>query len=456
MKNILLIAKREFLSTVATKAFIIGLLVLPALIAISVLIFPRMLSPRNFKLQGEIAVIDPTGRVMPELLKTFDPARIAARRKEEAERALATAPQQVRSLAGNSAARAMADREGPVPEIHILKRPPDANLAEEKNWLNTQPKDMPRLALIVIHANAVSPAGTGREYGTYDWYVPPTLDDRASSEIQRALREAIVNARIQAQSLDQAAIEAITWFPPVQSVTVTQNEQRKTVQGFNMLLPAAFGVLLFIGVMGGGGQLLNSMVEEKSSRVVEVLLSAVSPIELMAGKLLGQMAVSLVGMSLYLALGIALLVGFALFGLLNFALIFYLLIFFIITYVVMGSLMMAIGAAVNDMKEAQTLMMPLTIIFIIPWILWLPISSNPGSAFSTALSFLPPINTFVMLLRMCSNTPPPIWQVWLSIGVGLGSAYGAVWFAAKVFRIALLMFGKPPSFATLIRWAREA
>lgn len=222
------------------------------------------------------------------------------------------------------------------------------------------------------------------------------------------------------------------------------------------MLPAAFGVLLLMGVLGGGGQLLTTMVEEKSSRVVEVLLSAVSPMELMAGKLLGQMAVSLIGLSLYIAMGIALLASFALFGLLDFSLIFYLLIFFVITYLVMGSLMMAVGAAVNDMKEAQGLMAPLMIVFMIPWILWMPISRDPNSALSVAMSFIPPVNTFAMLLRMTSNSPPPFWQVWLSIAIGMGSVFCVLWFAAKIFRIGILMYGKPPNFATLIRWARAA
>jgi ABC-2 type transport system permease protein len=117
---------------------------------------------------------------------------------------------------------------------------------------------------------------------------------------------------------------------------------------------------------------------------------------------------------------------------------------------------MAVGAAVNDMKEAQTLMMPMTFVFMAPWILWLPISMNPGSTFSVAVSFIPPMNTFAMLLRMSSNMPPPLWQVWISIALGVVAAYYAVWFAAKVFRIGLLMYGKPPNLATLMRWARMA
>jgi ABC-2 type transport system permease protein len=456
MKNIFNIAKREFLATVATRAFIIGLLIMPAILALLGLVIPRMFNIRSMKIQGEIMVIDPTGRVMPELQKAFDAARMEARRKEEAQKALLQTSQQVRRLGGNVSASNVENMVGPVPDFRILQRPPDSNVEREKDWLNTQPKEMPHMALIVIHPNAVMPAGSRLEYGTYDLFVPPKLDDRVDAEIQRGLREAIVNARLKARSLDQATIDAMVTVPSVRSVTVTRENQRITVRGLNFLFPIAFGLLLFIGVMGGGGQLLTTMVEEKSSRVVEVLLSAVSPMELMTGKLLGQMAASLLGMCLYLAMGISLLSFFALLGLLNVSLIFYLILFFVITYLVMGSLMMAVGAAVNDMKEAQGLLAPLTILFIIPWILWLPISADPSSTLSVTMSFLPPVNTFAMLLRMASSVPPPIWQVWLSIAIGVVSVFCALWVAAKVFRIGLLMYGKPPNFATLIRWIRAA
>jgi ABC-2 type transport system permease protein len=178
--------------------------------------------------------------------------------------------------------------------------------------------------------------------------------------------------------------------------------------------------------------------------------------ELMAGKLIGQMAVSLLVLALYIAMGLTVLTSLSLFGLFNPWLIFYMLIFFIIMYLVFGSLMMAIGAAVNEMREAQGLMMPLMLLMMIPWFLWFPISRNPNALSSVVLSFIPPVNTFAMLLRMASSAPPPWWQVWVSIAIGVVSVFAALWFAAKVFRIGLLMYGKPPNFATLIRWARSA
>jgi len=158
----------------------------------------------------------------------------------------------------------------------------------------------------------------------------------------------------------------------------------------------------------------------------------------------------------YAGMGLGALVAFALVGMLELSLLVYLIIFYFIAFFVIASLMAAIGAAVNEMREAQTFMTPVMLTMIIPWVLWMPISRDPNSTFAVITSFLPPINTFVMLLRMTSTSPPPLWQVWLSILVGIASAYAAVWFAAKVFRIGILMYGKPPDFKTLIRWVRMA
>ena len=118
--------------------------------------------------------------------------------------------------------------------------------------------------------------------------------------------------------------------------------------------------------------------------------------------------------------------------------------------------MMAIGAAVNQMTEAQSLFGPVMLVLMLPYVLSPMIGRAPNSTFSTVVSFLPPINTFAMMSRIASDAPPPAWQVWLTVLVGVAAAYAAVWFAAKVFRIGLLMHGKPPNFATLIRWARAA
>jgi ABC-type Na+ efflux pump permease subunit len=197
-------------------------------------------------------------------------------------------------------------------------------------------------------------------------------------------------------------------------------------------------------------------VEEKSTRVVELLLSAVSPIQLMAGKILGQMAVGLTLMVLYGALGITVLVAMSLLDLLSPSSLVYLFLFFFIAYFMIASTMAAIGSAVNDVREAQSLQGPFVIVLMVPYFLWLPISRDPNSTLSVVLSMIPPINPFVMVARIASTEPPPHWQVWLSLLIGAAAGLGMLWAAAKVFRIGLLMFGKPPNLRTLIRWVRMA
>ncbi len=445
MKKVLQIATREFVATVFTKAFVIGLLLLPAMIAIGFLVGPRLFTDRDFSIHGQVVVVDPTGKVATELRDALTHGTPASE--------LADSIRQVRATAASGA---VLEALGAAPELALIERPAGSDIEQEKLWLGVADAASPHLALAVIHPDAVQRRPGEATFGSYDLFVPPNQDNRAEIAIQQSLREAIVSARVRARGLDRAEINDLVSVPRVQSVTVSEDGERGTVGAFNFVLPLAFMVLLLMSVLGSGQGLLTTTIEEKSSRVIEVLLSAVSPMQLMAGKLLGHMGISLIGMSLYIALGMLALTSFSLIGLLDPSLIAYLFIFFLLAFFTIGSLMMAMGAAVNELREAQSLMTPLMLILMLPWFLWVPISRDPNSTLSVVVSFLPPLNSFGMILRMASSSPPPAWQIWLSIGIGAVAVVGAVWVAAKIFRIGLLMFGKPPNLATLVRWVRAA
>ena len=461
MSRVFHIAVRELISTVATKGFIIGVLITPVIIAVMLLVLPLLINPSPPKIDGELAIVDPTGEVVAGVREYLSPEAIARRRADFEEKIDGVLPDAVKGLTDDPATSAAIDQAlaaaiGEAPEIDIVMLAEDADLEQEKApLLEGKAQDGGRLALAVVDADAIIPGDDGT-YGRYRLFVREKLDDRLEGEIKQALRDTIVSARVAARGLDPDEIDRLTRIGHVPSIAVTAEGERETSEILNVLLPVGFMGLLLISVMTGGQYLLTTTIEEKSSRVVEVLLSAVSPMQLMTGKILGQMAVGLIILVLYAGMGISALVTFSALGLIDPWLIFYLLIFFIIAYFVMASLMAAIGAAVNEMREAQTMMTPVVMMVMIPWILWMPISRDPNSAFATITSLLPPINSYVMLLRMTSSTPPPLWQVWLSIAIGVASVYGAVWFAAKVFRIGLLMHGKPPNLATLWRWVRMA
>ena len=462
MRRIGCVAKREFLGTVMTRGFIMGVLAFPAMLAVSFTLLPRLMNQRSAQVRGQVAVIDVTGAVAPELRATIAPQAIAARREAAARRALAAAPSAVRGIAAESGASSSAAIErvvGAPPELQIVERPvapDDPEFRSAKGWLtDTHPGDR-HLAVVVVHPDALTLVPGGAEYGSYDLFVPQNLDDRVETVIFESVRDAIVNARARAQQIDPQRLDAMARVTRTGSVTVTKSGERPTFGAFNRVLPFAFvGLLLFSVLMGGQG-LVTSTVEEKSSRIIEVLLSAISPFELLAGKILGQMGVSLVMLGLYIGLAFMMLTSFALFGLLELSLVFYLVVFFVITYLTIGSAMAAAGSAVNEMREAQSLMTPIILVLMLPWVLAAPIAREPNSTFSMAMSFIPPVNTFAMLLRLTSSAPPPAWQVWLTIAIGLVSVVVSVWCAAKVFTVGLLMYGKPPDLKTLIGWIRKA
>ena len=452
MKKILLVARRDFLATVTTRGFIIAVLVPVVSFGAIALFFPRMMNNRMPAVSGQIAVIDQTGQVAGDIRRYLSREAIAERRNASFKRAMQSSP--IGGAAGAPGAAEMQKAAlGDVPDLEVVERPASA-LGEEKNLLKQRAADRRLLAVVVIDPEAIQPEST--RIGDYDLFVRPSLDVRIQNEIRSAAADAIVNARMTAAGLDRRRIDALTTVERGPSITVTETGESATSNAFNGVLPMGFALLLMISVMSSGQYLLTTTIEEKSSRTMEVILSAVSPLELLTGKILGQMAVGLTILVTYASIGILGLISMAMFGLLDTSLLIYLFIFFLITYVVMGSLMAAIGSSVNELREAQALMTPITLLMTVPWLFSYPISRDPNSLFATALSFIPPMNAFAMLLRMTSTAPPPMWQVWLSIAVGVASAGGALWFASRVFKIGLLMHGRPPNFATLIRWARQA
>jgi ABC-2 type transport system permease protein len=432
-----LVAKREFVVTVTSKGFLIGLLIMPALALLFFALVPRILGSQTPQVHGDVAVIDGTGQVIGELRAALAPAAIT-------QRAVANAR-------GSGPG-------GPLrtpPDLNLVERPLDASIDPEKSWLTSGTKEQPHVALIVIHPNAVERGSQQADFGSYDLYVANGVSDATEGVIYDSVRQALVTTRLRAKGLELPTIESAMRVPRPNAVVVAAGKQTER-QGFSRALPFICGLLLFIGVITGGQTLMTSTIEEKSNRIVEVLLAAVSPLELMWGKLLGQLGVGLVVMGVYVGLGLLGLSQFSMLSLLEPQLVVFLFVFYLVTYLMFGSLMLSVGAAVNQVADAQSLMGPIMLLLLTPYILTPIIGQAPNSTFSVVVSFIPPVNTFAMMARLASDTPPPLWQALLTIVVGFAGAAVCVWFAARIFRISLLLHGKPPNLATMIRWARMA
>lgn len=468
MNKVFHVAWREFTATVLTKGFLIGVLVVPIIMMVAIPAAIFLVSMKPPPVQGTVAFIDRTGTpglVEPELRERFTPEAIAQHIGRTAREASDRAAKEIEKLSpgqGEAAQSAMgmatASAAADAPRLDAEVLPSDADLEAAKLALLDEGEDGAprRLALVLIEPDAVIQAEGATRFGAFQVFVRAKLDARVQGLIRGQVREAVLQTRLAANGMEPGKVRSIMRIEVPDAIAVTSSGEKKTSEVQQMLLPLAFMMLLWISVFTGGQFLLTSTIEEKSNRIMEVLLSAVSPLSLMTGKIIGQMAAAMAILIVYSGLGIISLVVMARMDLVEWHNLLLLGVFFLLAFFMIASMMAAIGSAVTDIHEAQTLMTPIMIVVMMPMLLMMPIIWNPNSTLATVLSFIPPINPFVMVLRLSSSSPPPAWQTLLSIAVGAVGVVVMLKVAAKIFRIGVLMYGKPPNLATLVKWARMA
>jgi ABC-2 type transport system permease protein len=493
MQRTLTIAWREFSSVVFTRGFLLGIVMTPAMILVAVFAVNLLRKSDGPRLEGRVMVVDRSNAVWEPLASRFgteaDDAETRARvqgavkaAEELAKRAnipAAATDQAKDAVQGqlkqmNEGARLTIERVTDEAQIDTIKAQLRTTQAGAKRSDANADAPRPIVGLIVISDATVrrqasadstptpTPTQRAQTYASPELFLAQGIDFEIQRRITQRLGASIVDARIATDDRVRGAglsgdeLRALMWAPEAQTTVLTPDGQRKSFGELQMLIPAAFMLLLLMSVMVSGQYLLTAVVEEKSSRVMELLLSAVSPMQLMTGKIIGMMCVGLLIMLIYGSTGMAALAVFALLDLVSTWTLVLLMVYFIIAFFTMAAFMAAIGSAVNDMREAQTLMSPVMMIMMVPWLMWFYIQRAPNSTLATVLSFTPFVNPFIMVLRMGGSEPVPQWQIAASIGIGVATVFVTLWAAAKIFRVGVLMFGKPPNFRTLIAWVRMA
>jgi ABC-2 type transport system permease protein len=219
-------------------------------------------------------------------------------------------------------------------------------------------------------------------------------------------------------------------------------------------IPVAFMFVLFLVVVLTTPQLLNSVLEEKMSRISEVLLGSVTPFELMLGKLLASTAVSGVMTLVYLTGGAWAAKRWGYLDVMDPWMVGWFVLFMLLSVLMYGSFFIAIGAACSDLKDAQNLMAPAMTILMIPALTWTLVTRAPQSAFAVGASLFPPATPFLMLLRLALPERPPVWQVTAGVLLTLLATVAIVWAAGRIVRTGLLMQGKGVTVGEMWRWIR--
>jgi ABC-2 type transport system permease protein len=419
MRKIYKVAQREFAETVKTRTFLLGLLFIPVFI-VGIILVSGKLAPRQDASRPPVRV-----RVASSSAELSDKIRTVF---EDYNRSHPRGPITLELVAAT-----------------------DAALEQAKEDLRREKLDL----------YAALEGDLGREGGTVGLFTckPKLSLADALGTVEHLLREAVIDRRYETHGLDRKTFETITavavrWT----EVGQAQGEERAQGEGLRtarMMVPFAFMYLIFLGIVGMGQHMISSIIEEKNSRIIEVLLSAVSPFELMAGKIAGLAAVGLAVMALW---------GLGAYGVARWQdlridvgadLVAYGLIYYVLGFILFSAILAGVGSVCNTIKETQSLMMPVTLIFIIPMIAWPRLAQEPNGELARVLSYVPPVTPMVMVLRLSSGADVWIGEVVLSILALVAGVLAVVWASAKVFRTGILLYGKRPNTREILRWLRE-
>ncbi|MEO6982856.1 MAG: ABC transporter permease, partial [Edaphobacter sp.] len=289
-------------------------------------------------------------------------------------------------------------------------------------------------------------------------YTPRSTADIATKEaISSALRAVLMRERLAHQGMVSSDVSAL--MQPVEVDTTQAGKNSDTNSSY--IATAILFFLMYMVILLYGMNVARSIIEEKTSRVFEVLLATIRPEEMMAGKMFGVGSVGLTQVGIWLATAILLtstplvssLAGGDVHVSLSAAEIIFFVVYFVLGFLVYASIAAALGAMTNSEQELQQLnmflVMPLAACFFAAGL----VVTNPNSTFSVIVSLIPFCSPLLMYLRI-SLSMPPAWQIGLSIVLMMVTIYAILWVASRIYRVGILMYGKKPNLPEILRWLK--
>jgi ABC-2 type transport system permease protein len=438
MRKMIVVAVREYQAAVKSKAFLMTLVAMPILWGGSIVVQMAMRNKVDTK-DKRIAVVDYTDHL-------YDAVAAAAQVRNEKD-----------IFEGEG-----ADRKQVKPRFLVERVDPrgddaaKARLALSERVRKADSKEI--MAFVVIGADVIRP-GPDPANASIDYHSnSPTYDD-IQHWIAGPLNERVQQLRLQAANLDAGIVAAATKRVPVANLGLVSRDEagniteaEKTNELANIFVPMGLMMLMLMVVMVGASPLVQSVLEEKTLRIAEVLLGSVPPFQLMMGKLVGMVGVSLTIVTVYLV-GAFYAIHQAGFGSFFPAhIVWWFVIFQSLAVLMYGSLFIAVGAAVSDMKEAQSLVTPVMLIAVSPMFVWINVVKEPSSSFALAMSLIPPATPMLMTIRQAVPPGIPTWQPLLGILLVLLTTVACVFAAGRIFRVGILMQGKGAKVGEMMRW----
>jgi ABC-2 type transport system permease protein len=312
-------------------------------------------------------------------------------------------------------------------------------------------------AFIEIPADIVDPGSNA----SLTYYSNHPADQSLPGWIGGVVNRDVLNIRFRNAAVDRGLVTRLTKRVEVSELGLLERDQTGGIKAASrvdkirtFVIPVGMMLILLFSVMSGSPQLLNSVMEEKMSRISEVLIGSVTPFELMMGKLLGSAAVSFLLALIYVVAGVFAARHYGYGDAIHARDLAWFALFLAVSVMMFGSMFISIGAACTDLKDAQGMMGPAMMFLMLPWMTWFAVLNAPESPMAIGLSLFPSATPFLMLLRIMLPPGPPVWQVVLGVALTIATAMGFTYAAGKIFRTGLLMQGKAATLGEMWRWVR--
>jgi len=448
MHKIVTIAKRDYVATVRTKAFVFGLVVAPMLFGGGSIAMAFFKGQPDLK-DRHVAIVDHTGVVAGALVS-------AAREKNDRELFDKKTHQQI------------------APRYVFEVIAPAANSQDQLLALSGRVRHKQLVAFLEIGKDALRPPkpvddsaeGTSEKTGPdarVSYYTNAGGIDEMRNWLNGPINDGVRLARLAQLGIDISRHKGLSASVPIEGLSLVERDEktgevhaarkRSELEGF--FVPFAVAMILAMIVMVGSAPMLQNVTQDKSQRIVETLLGAATPFELMTGKVVGSVGVSVTSSILYVLAGTFAVNALGVAGLLPLSIIPWFYVYLLADVVMLCAFAAALGACCSTPQDAQNLAIVLLMPCLIPMFMLVTVLRQPNGMLATVMSLVPPFTPILMLLRQAMPNGVPAWQPWVGLAGVLVFAAATVWAASRIFRVAILMQGKPPRLAEMVRWAMK-
>jgi ABC-2 type transport system permease protein len=450
MKKFLAVVKHEYKKIVLKWSFLIGTLLLPFLAACFAVV-PMLI----FSLRGEptrIAVADPSGKILPRLEKNLSAERMMEKAKRAAKDSMTEFDASQEEKMRNSAAQFMKD--------FVLVRYDAAGRPSEQ----IRSELLEKVAANEIDAYLIVPENFDSSDARFEFRSRKGGDFISNDTFQDALNDAVRSQRLADAKISEDRLAELSAAVNFDTKGIDEAGAEKDSGGV-MVASFVIGLMIYITLAIYGQAIMGAVVEEKETRIAEILFSSARPFELMLGKLVGVGLAGLTQLSIWVGSAAALLGFLALqtdFQVLLASaptitplMIVYFLIFFLLGFFLYASIFALIGSMVTTVQEGGQFAFPPIMIMLGAFYFCFAVIRDPNSSLSFWVTIAPFLAPITMPVRILAETPS-FWQIALSILVNAAAIAALVWVASRVYRVGMLMYGKRATIPEVWKWIRQA